>query len=179
MESPRASYQYEALRITSPPDRTSGKKDRIRLFKTLAARCAVSVKSLYADMRDCHSASAALAEVLHYRGFLDARSVGCSVLVADHAGPIGLFGELNITEKPFHSVVVVSGCLIDGTAGQFRSSGLDFPDYLVFDGLHVLQMLNLNRRALGVQGNLPINFFRCGPRALIAYIPTNPSFEVR
>ena len=127
-----SSDHYELCRIAGTTDRTQGKKERIRLFKTYAARCALSVKSKYADMKDCYSASADLVEVLHCDGFPDARSVGCSVLVTNGAGPPLPFGEFKVREKPSHAVVLVAGCLIDATIGQFRITGLDFPDYYVF-----------------------------------------------
>jgi hypothetical protein len=177
--NPRSSYKQEAIRILAPPDRSSGKRDRIRLFKTLAARCSVSAKSKYRDMQDCYSASAAIADVLHARGYTDARSVGCSVVVADHTGPVKIVGDVKVREKASHAVVIASGCLIDATAGQFRSTGLSFPDYLIFHSRDVLQVLQLNRDSLGRKGNIEVNYFKVAPGVLIGYIPTDPGFSAK
>jgi hypothetical protein len=45
-----------------------------------------------------------------------------------------------------HSVVVVVGCLVDATAGQFHSSLVQIPDYLVLPEAIAGPMLQANRR---------------------------------
>ena len=167
--------QNKIVKITGSVDKRTGKRERVRLFKALAARCANSVKSMYPDMQDCYSASAALVEVLRMKGFLDARSLGCSVVVTDGIGSPKRVGFFDVQEKPSHQVVIVSGVLIDATIGQYRAAGLSFPDYHVFDNCNVPEVLELNRSILGVNGPTHVHYFRVRSGIYIAYIPTDPS----
>jgi hypothetical protein len=168
---PRGVWGYRDCR--------EGKKDKARIFKTLAARCALSVKSSYEDMRDCHNASAAMVEVLKGSGFTDAMVVGCSVLAGNHSGPTLLMGQLSLSEQPGHSVVVVDGHLIDPTVGQFRSPKVTLPDYLVLPASIAAPMLTLNRRWLERRhGEIYMHSSRnSGTDFIIAYIPTDPVYQ--
>ena len=101
-------------------------------FNELAATGASAVKALYSDMRICHPAANELKGVLISRGYRNARVFGCSVLIGNGDGePIARCGKFTVCDKPFHSVVLVSGCLIDVTAGQFRKHEVSMPDYIV------------------------------------------------
>ena len=129
----------------SVPGRPVKKRD-FRMFKTLAARLAVSVKSLYSDMRDCHNVSAHLVEVLRHRGFADAVVIHCAVLTGNGDEILPARDENGVVHMIEHSVVVVAGCLIDATAGQFHSPLVKIPDYLVLPEPIAGPMLQANRR---------------------------------
>jgi len=151
----------------------------LHLFEAFAARCAASMKSRYADMRDCHSASLALSEVLADRGYADAAVIGCSVITGRRGKMSALVGKVEISKKAAHSVVLVRGCLIDATAGQFRSPHVQIPDYIVLPDWAALPMLERNRRWMETDGGveLEINSLKSGGTDFsIAYIPTDPCF---
>jgi hypothetical protein len=69
--------------------------------------------------------------MLNSSGYHDARVVGCTVMYGKADGaPLARCGKFAICDKPAHSVVLVSGYLVDATAGQFRQ-GASMPDHLV------------------------------------------------
>jgi hypothetical protein len=156
-------------------------KQELRLFKTYAARCATSVKSKFDDMRDCHSAAASLVAVLNYRGFADARVIGCSVCAGNRNEIVLRLGEIEVSDSGRHSVVLVKGCLIDATAGQFRCPEIQIPDYLVLPGRIALTMLEINRRWMETKGGeIYMHSVKNGGNDfLIAYIPTDPGFTIK
>ena len=160
-------------------DRSQGKKEKLRLFKTYAARCASSVKSMYSDMRDCHSASAGLVEALRGDGFEDARVVGCTVFAGNSSGPKLLMGELDIVDKPRHSIVLVDGYIIDATTGQFRVRGIGIPDYLVLPPGIAVPLLELNRQWIENKvGEVYMQSAKNGGTDYtLAYLPTDPDFR--
>jgi len=121
-------------------------KRDFRMLKTLAARFAVSVKSTYPDMRDCHNVSAQLVEELRHRGFADAVVIRCAVLTGHGEAIVPAIDENGVVHMIEHSVVVVAGCLIDATAGQFHSLLVKIPDYLVLPEAIAGPMLQANLR---------------------------------
>lgn len=131
-------------------------------------------------MRICHPAANILKEVLISKGYRDAMVLGCSVLIGNGYGePIACCGELEICDKPFHSVVLVSGCLIDMTVGQFRKQTALIPDHLVIGPDTTSEMLKTNRRYVE---KLETNAVRHAQRTSafnysIAYFPTDRNRE--
>jgi hypothetical protein len=118
----------------------------LRLFKILAARCTLSMRSQFDDMRDCRCACRGLADVLKDRGFSDATMIGCSVFLGNRDGMLSRTGEFEATESPARSVVLVRGCLIGATAGQFRCDKVQIPDYLVLPRRIALSILETTCR---------------------------------
>jgi len=140
---PAKSIQSES------PESVLGSLDEkrdFRMFDTLAAKFAVSTKAKYSDMRDCHNVSAQLVEVLKHRGFADAMVIHCAVLTGDGDAIHPRIDENGVEHMTEHSVVVVAGCLIDATVGQFHSSVVQIPDYLVIPERIAVPMLQTNRR---------------------------------
>jgi hypothetical protein len=149
------------------------------LFHELAVRCARTAKAIHKDMRDCHAATAALKHHLRSVGYHDARVLGCSVFTTNEAGMVGGCGTFSITEEPAHSVVLVSGYLIDPTAGQFRSPEIAIPDYLVLPPEVASSMLQANRQWLDLlTGALTLHCddYKSG-EFQIAYVPTDWSYR--
>lgn len=156
------------------------KRADLRLFMTLASRMASSVKSNWDDMADCHSASRAMESVLKDNGFADVKVIGCSVIIGNQEGLNSRTGEFTPTDSAAHSVVLVSGCLIDVTAGQFRSPEVRIPDYLVLSERIVTPMLQCNRHWMMTQsGGLNTHSVDSDVSNFsVAYIPTDPHFTL-
>lgn len=150
-------------------------KEQLRELKRLASRASSLVKKQYPDMADCHNASGALQEVLRERGYEDARVLGCSVITGNSLKLHNRCGDFKINDDPAHSVVVVSGHLIDPTLGQFRVHGIKLPDYLILSPKIVAPMLEQNRKWMSSNGALALHRVKNGEYDFaIAYIPTDP-----
>jgi hypothetical protein len=149
------------------------------LFCELAKRWASVTKARYADMKDCHHVSNELKHVLNSFGYHDARVVGCTVLYGKADGvPLARCGEFAICDKPAHSVVLVSGYLVDATTGQFRHQ-VSMPDYLVIPPDTASEMLKTNRHWVETTDKALIRSAvrTDGLDYSIAYIPTDLDWE--
>jgi hypothetical protein len=102
-------------------------RKELQIFEKMATELAAFVRADSPDMRWCHSATAALKKLLRFDGFHDARVLKCSVLTkGSEANLSGLLHQDPNEEAP-HSVVIVSGFLIDPTSGQFCRDGVRIP----------------------------------------------------
>lgn len=144
-------------------------------FKALAASCSTSVRAMCGDLRDCHNASQAMADFLQSSGFTDAAVVGCSVAFGSSAGITQRLGEFEVSTDPAHSVVSVSGYLIDPTAGQFRTECCLIPDYVILSPHIAKPMLHFNFGWVRGEHNrlVCVSRKRRGEDYQIAYVPTN------
>ena len=156
-------------------------KRDFRMFKALAARFAVSVKSTYPDMRDCHNVSAQVVEVLRHRGFADAVVIRCAVLTGHGQAIVPAIDENGVVHMIEHSIVLVAGCLIDATAGQFHSPSVQIPDYLVLPETIAGPMLHTNLRWQEAKtSELRAHFVKNdGTNFSISYIPIDFEMPVK
>lgn len=150
------------------------------LFTSLTSRLASWVKVSAPDMRDCHSATAALQGELHSRGFDTAKVVGVSALVISSQGLKAGCGAFTLGREPAHSVVFVSGYVLDPTSGQFRTPEFFIPDYIVIGPSVASCMLESNRRWIenGSDELVLCKVVEKEYEFQIAYVPTDPQFVV-
>lgn len=172
--------EHSNSKTMTPVDSKSNLTDLSATLGRYAAQMSSLVKSQFSDMGDCHSASAALRRVLRDDGHHSARLVECCVLSGNNERLTNLCGELGVGVPAGHSVVLVSGYLIDPTAGQFRNETVRIPDYLVLPPDVALSLLQDNRHWLESAGESPrVHRQKSAEHDFqIAYVPTSESFRL-